>query len=141
MRDRSFAALRQALYEQGIAAGYAQRLVTELREHRLDLEADCLASGDSRARAALQARQRLGSDAAIVAQVLARRELRGTWSSLRAALRPLQLAFAGDEPQWPAGAGVVCVPAIARWTASISLGALVTVAMLFALARTIVIGV
>ena len=137
MPDIDFSALRQGLYEQGVATGYAERLVAELREHRVDLEAERLAAGDPRAEAAVRARQQLGSDAAIVAQVLARPELRGRWSSLRAALRPLQAigvaAFMGR-------AALVAAPALARWTASISLGALATVVMLFALARTIAIG-
>lgn len=137
MPDSGFSALRQSLYERGVATGYAERLVTELREHRVDLEAESLAAGDSRSEAALRARQRLGSDAAIVAQVLARPELRGRWSSFRAALRPLQpVGSAGAY--WSGGA--VAAPTIARWTASVGLGALVTVAMLFALARTIAIG-
>lgn len=138
MPDIGFGALRQALYEQGVAAGYADRLVTELREHRRDLEAESLAVGNSPSKAALCAKQRLGSEAAIVAQVLARPELRGPWSSLRAALRPLQLAFASGETQWPAG--MIAAPAVARWTASVSLGTLITIAMLFALAQTTAIG-
>jgi len=138
MPDPGFGALRQALYEQGVAAGYADRLVTELREHRFDLEAEGLAVGESPCKAALAAKQRLGSEAAIVAQVLVRPELRGTWSSLRAALRPLQLAFASGGTQWPAG--TIAAPAVARWMASVSLGTLVTVAILFALAQTTVIG-
>ncbi|MDH3418461.1 MAG: hypothetical protein OEM78_03240 [Gammaproteobacteria bacterium] len=137
MPDIDFSALRQRLYEQGVATGYAERLVAELREHRVDLEAERLVAGDSRAEAAVRARQQLGSDAAIVAQVLARPELRGRWSSVRAALRPLQsIGIAGVYG--PGGA--VAAPALARWTASISLGAVATVVMLFALARTIAIG-
>lgn len=137
MPDIDFSTLRQGLYEQGVATGYAGRLVAELREHRADLEAERLAAGDSRAEAAVRARQRLGSDAAIVAQVLARPELHGRWSSLRAALRLLPCIGVTDVH---GSGGAVAAPALARWTASISLGALATVVMLFALARTIAIG-
>ena len=137
MPEFDFSSLRQGLYERGVAAGYARRLVAELREHGVDLEAERLAAGDSRAEAALRARQRLGSDAAIVAHVLARPELRGRWSSLRAALRlSPSIGVTGVH----GSGGAVAAPALARWTASISLGALATVVMLFALARTIAIG-
>ena len=88
--------------------------------------------------AAQRAGQRLGSEAAIAAQVLARPELRGHWSSLRALLRHLHpLGVVGA--QWSGSA--VAAPVIARWTASVSLGSLMTVATLFALARTITLGV
>ena len=138
MPDGDFSALRRNLYERGVAAGYADRLIAELREHRIDLEAERLAAGDSRSAAALRAGQRLGSEAAIAAQVLARPELRGHWSSLRALLRQLQPLDAVGA-QWSGSA--VAAPVIARWTASVSLGSLMTVATLFALARTITLGV
>lgn len=138
MPDTGFSALRRGLYERGIASRYAQRLVAELREHRIDLEAERLAAGDSRAAAALHAKQRLGRDTAIVAQVLARPELRGRWAGVRAAVRPLQ-PLGTVSGHWPDGG--LAAPAIARWTASVSLGSLATVATLFALARTIAVGV
>ncbi len=138
MPKPGFSALRQGLYEQGIATRYAERLVTELREHRVDLEAERLAAGDSRSEAALRANQRLGSDAAIVAHVLARPELRGRCSGVRAALRALQPLGAVDA-QW--SGGTVAAPVIARWTVSVSLGSLMTVAMLFVLAQSIATGV
>ncbi len=138
MPDIDFSALRRSLYERGVATGYAERLVAELREHRVDLEAERLAAGDTRSEAVARARQRLGSDAAIAAQVLVRPELRGRWSSVRAALRPLLPvnALGAHRSVEPAAA-----PAIARWTASVSLGSLLTVAMLFALAQSITTGI
>ncbi|NIW23145.1 MAG: hypothetical protein GWN29_00470 [Gammaproteobacteria bacterium] len=110
----------------------------ELCEHRTDLEAERLAAGDSRSQAAAQAKKRLGSDAVIVAQVLARPELRGRWWRVRAALRQLQPVGATGA-HWSGGA--VATPIIARWTASVGLGSLLTIALLFALARSITLGV
>jgi hypothetical protein len=140
MRDPGFGDLRKALFAQGIAASYADRLVMELREHHLDLVAEGLAAGDSPERAESSARHRLGNDVAIIAQVLARPELRGRWSSgVRAALKPLQLAFAPLGPQCLGGA-VTAGPAIARWSVSIGLGTVLTLGLLFGLARTIALG-
>ena len=138
MPESGFSVLRRSLYERGVDAGYAERLLAELREHRVDLESEQLAAGDSHTEAALRARRRLGSDAAIVAQVLARPELRGRWSSIRAALRPLK-PFGAVNDHW--FGDVAAPPAITRWTASVSLGSLMTVVMLFALAQSITTGV
>lgn len=138
MPDIRFNALRRSLYAQGIATDYAERLVEELSEHRRDLEAERLAAGDLRSVAAERAMRRLGRDAAIVAQVMARPELYGRWSRIRAWLRPLQ-PFGTAGTHWSGGA--VAAPAIARWTASVSLGSLLTVATLFVLAQSIALGV
>lgn len=138
MPSNGFSILRRSLDEQGVAKRYAERLITELREHRADLEEERLAAGDSVANAARRARQRLGCDAAIVAQVLARPELRGRWSGVRAALFARRPVCAVGAP-WSAEA--LTAPAIARWTASVSLGSLLTVALLLVLARSITLGV
>ena len=138
MPDHGFSALRRNLYERGIATSYAERLVTELREHQADLEAERRAAGDSRTAAAARAGRRLGSDAAIIEQVFARPELRGRWSGVRAVWR--QLPPLGVVSAQSTG-GAVAAPCIARWTASVSLGSLLTVAMLFVLAQAIALGV
>ncbi len=138
MPSNRFSMLRRSLDEQGVARRYAERLITELREHRADLEEERLAAGDSAREAALRARQRLGCDAAIVAQVLARPELRGRWSGFRAALFARQPLGAVGAPS---SGEALTAPVIARWTASVSLGSLLTVALLLALARSITLGV
>ena len=109
--DIELRSLRRRLYEQGIAKRYAERLVVELREHRDDLEAERLAAGDARSVAAAKAIQRLGSDSVIVAQVLARPELRGRWSRFRAACRALQSLDMGTL-HWSGGG--VAAPVIER---------------------------
>lgn len=138
MPSVDFNALRRGLYEQGIAKAYADRLVAELREHRADLEAERLAAGDSRAEAATRAKQRLGSDTAIVAQVVSRPQLRGRWSHVRAALRTLS-PLEAVAVHWSGGG--IAAPVIVRWTASVSLGSFLTVALLFALSQSIAIGI
>ncbi len=137
MPSNDFNALRRGLYEQGIATSYADRLVAELGEHRADLEAERLAAGDSRSEAATRAKRRLGSEMAIVAQVVSRPELRGRWSNVRAALRTLLPLEAGGVH---CSGGNIAAPVIVRWTASVSLGSLLTVALLLALAQSITIG-
>ena len=137
MPEVPFAKLRRALYAQGISARYAERLLTELREHRIDIEAESIAAGGSTDEAARQASRRLGRDTVILAQVLARPELRGRWSGFCAMLRSMQPVLACADAGWPDTVGA---PAIARWSVSITLGSVLTVTMLFALAQAVVIG-
>jgi hypothetical protein len=138
VRDRRFERLEAILLGRGVASGYAERLIAELDDHCCDLESEHRAAGESASAAASMARDSLGSDLAIVEQVLVRPELRGRWSAIRAALRPLT-AVLPLEPL--ALGGAVAGPALARWGVSITFGALLTVALLFAMARTVAIGV
>ena len=135
MRDTRFERLQTALLDRGVPARYAERLIAELDDHYHDLESERRAAGDSRRLAASRARRSLGSDRSIIAQVVARPELRGRWFGIRAALR-LACASAESMPF-----GMSEGAAIARWSASISLGMLMTVATLLVLARTVAIGV
>jgi hypothetical protein len=133
--DRRFERLQTILLDRGVPARYAARLIAELHDHHDDLASARRAAGDSQRRAALTARRSLGSDYSIVASVLARAELRGRWPGVRAALRHAcisagSMSFYGHERA-----------AIARWTVSIGLGALITFATLLALAHTLTISV
>jgi hypothetical protein len=133
MPDPGFERLRQGLLAGGISKTYIDRLTAELREHYLDLEADRRAAGETPIQAATAARRTLGNDAAIVLQVLTRPELRRPdhWVERLAGWVHVEADLLGP----------VTAPAIARWSASISLGAVLTVGLLFALARAIAIGV
>jgi len=133
MPDPGFEQLRQALFTRGISKTYTDRLIAELGEHYFDLEADRRAAGEAPPQAAAAARQALGSDTAIVMQVLARPQLR-RWDPWVARL----IGWAHGEA---ALLGPIAAPVIARWSASISLGVILTVGLLFALARAIAIGV
>lgn len=137
MRDSHFEQLRAILVDRGISARYADRLIVELEDHYFDVEAERLAAGDGRADAASTARESLGSDASIAAQVLSRPELSGRCCGIRLALRPIALALIAGS--WGGGA-TLAAPAIARWGASIAFGSMVTVALLFAMARTMAVG-
>lgn len=135
MPDRHFERLRSRLLDGGVSPRYADRLVTELYEHYCDLRNERTSAGDSSFSAGRQARSSLGSDAAILSEVLNRPELRGRWHDLRAALR-----FAR------ASAGAITIgayggAAVARWGLSISLGLVMTTTTLLVLAHAVAIGI
>jgi hypothetical protein len=138
VRDRHFEQLRTILYDRGVCARYANRLVAELEDHYADAEAEQLAAGCSRDEARLTLTEQLGPSAAIAAEVLAHPELRGRCCGLRAVLRPMFSMLAStDRTTWD---GVATAPAIARWSASITFGSMVTCALLLAMAQTMALG-
>lgn len=138
MRNGHFERLRTILLDRGVSTRYADRLIAELQDHYTDAEAERLAAGESPAAAGLTACELLGADAAIAAQVLARPELRGHCSGLRAALRPMLATLVVNEAvAWPG----FSTPAVARWGASITFGSIVTFALLLLMAQTTALGV
>lgn len=130
MPEPYFARLRLKLAEQGVSARYIDRLVGELEDHVEDALAE--RRGD-RVKQSSDAwlTERFGSDAVIVAQVVAREELRGRLCGLRIALRQVGAA------QALAADGALWMPTLMRWSASITCGSFVTAALLFAMARSI----
>src|SRR5690606_19344337 len=80
MPDRRFERLRLELLHAGIAPAYVERTVVELADHYEDLESAARDAGRDAEEAARWAKQALGSEAAILAAVLARPELR-SWSA------------------------------------------------------------
>jgi hypothetical protein len=125
MRDAQFESLRLELLESGVARSYVERTIVELREHCTDLESDALAAGLSLEEAERAARATLGSDRAIAAAILARRELLAfdaRWPRVAHCLH--SAAVIGTLPGLPL---IYCIehrPQLARW--SFAFGAAIT---------------
>jgi len=134
MPEPYFARLRLKLAEQGISARYIDRLVGELEDHAQDALTERRSDRIDRGSDSWLT-ERFGSDAVIVAQVLARRELRGRLCGFRIALRPLA-QHVGSVHAVATG-GALWMPTLMRWSASITCGSFVTAALLFAMARSI----
>jgi hypothetical protein len=138
MPESDFLVLRASLQDGGVSPAYIGRLMTELEDHYADLEREELAFGDDPVSAAVRARRRLGEHDAIAAAVLIRPELRSwkyRWPWVAAFLQPLMLILL-----LPSVPMFVCAdrgPAIARWSVSISLAAVLTVGLLFGMAQSI----
>jgi hypothetical protein len=129
-----FATLERALIAANVAPRFVRRTIQELSEHLEDIETDALAAGLSRAEARSLAREAIGSDCIILAAVTARDELRDwhcRWPRSAATLRLLSwtLLLPGAPLAYCARHGGT----IFRWSASASLGTLLTAAMLFSM--------
>lgn len=138
MPDRDLHALRSSLLDSAVPRRYVRRLMSELEDHYADLEREERDNGRRPGRAASFARQRLGNDESIAAAVATRPELQSwpnRWSWIVSLLRPVMLILL--LPSVPVLACAERGPAIARWSASISIAALLTVGLLFAMARAI----
>ncbi len=121
-----------------MSSAYISRLLAELDDHYADLEQDERASGREPAAAAAAALRRLGPPETIAAEVLAKPELRSwpyRWPWLVSLLRPIMVLLL--LPSLPILACADRGPAIARWSVSISLGAVLTGGLLLAMAQTI----
>ncbi len=136
MREPYFARLEKLLADQGVAARYIDRLIGELEDHCVDASADAQDSADD-FQTSVWISERLGSAAVIAAQVIARPELRGRLGGLRAALWPLKNQSA--EFAMPMPGRAVTGAVLARWSASIACAAMITAAMLLAMAQSIAI--
>jgi hypothetical protein len=79
MDKPDFAAIRERLLRGGVAPKHVRRTIAELQDHHADLVSEALHRGSGPDDAAAEARQRLGAEETIVAEVLARRELR-SWA-------------------------------------------------------------
>ena len=85
MRSPRLAALAERLLRGGVGPGHAARIIGELEDHLDDLLAELSARGFDEASALAEAHERLGSEDALVASVLARPELTA-WASRRPAV-------------------------------------------------------
>jgi len=132
-------ALTTSLRDGGVSAAYISRLVAELDDHYADLEQEERATGREPAVAAVEALRRLGQQDRIAAEVLAKPELRSwpyRWPWIVRVLRPVLLLLL--LPAVPVLACAGRGPAIARWSVSIGLGAVLTGGLLLAMAQSMV---
>jgi hypothetical protein len=74
-----FAALRERLLQSGVAPRHVRRTVAELQDHHADLVSEGESRGSTSEQAAALAFRRLGDEEALVAEILARSELR-SWA-------------------------------------------------------------
>ena len=134
MLKPEFLGLERALLAANVSPRFVCRTIQELSDHFEDIETDALRSGYRADEARALARRVIGTDARILAAVAARPELRHwtcRWPRSAAALSTIFYYAV-----LPAAPFVYCAHrggAIARWTASVSLAALVTGAMLFSM--------
>ena len=139
MRSPKLNALTTSLRDGGVSAAYIARLVAELNDHYADLEHEERAIGREPAVAAVEALRRLGQPDTIAAEVLAKPELRSwpyRWPWIGRLLRPVLLLLL--LPAVPVLACAGRGPAIARWSVSIGLGAVLTGGLLLAMAQSMV---
>ncbi|MEE8543155.1 MAG: hypothetical protein V3S94_04795 [Gammaproteobacteria bacterium] len=132
-------ALTTSLRDGGVSPAYISRLVGELNDHYADLEQEERATGRDPAVAAVEALRRLGRQDTIAAEVLAKPELRSwsyRWPWIVRLLRPVLLLLL--LPAVPVLACAGRGPAIARWSVSIGLGAVLTGGLLLAMAQSMV---
>jgi hypothetical protein len=122
MPDLEFEALRLELRKCGVVPVYVERTIVELGEHYADLEAAALAAGQSAEEAARTARTALGSERAIAAAILARRELltfSARWPRVANCLH--SAATIGTIPGLPLLFCIEHRPELARWGVSLGL--------------------
>jgi hypothetical protein len=79
MDDAEFGSVERRLLRGGVAPRHVRLIVKELHHHHADLLEDARAQGMPEVAAARSARQRLGTDDRLVAEALARPELR-SWA-------------------------------------------------------------
>jgi hypothetical protein len=110
-RDRlADAHLGRQLLRGGVGRRHVRRALRELADHRQDLVARMLASGQEHATAVHDARQRLGDRAVLAAQMIARPELRSRarrFAWLLFGLAPLPLCIVTGILAMFAGAAVL----------------------------------
>jgi hypothetical protein len=94
MRNHRFAALATRLIEAGVAPKHVRRTVLELSAHVEDLAAAALARGASSTEAREEAERQIGTDDALVAEILAQPALKSwgyRWPAAVFGLAPLLL--------------------------------------------------
>jgi hypothetical protein len=140
MPEPRFERLRLELRRRGVATVYVDRTITELEEHYADLEDAARAAGLSPAEAAATASAALGDERAIVAAVLARRELLA-WSTRypRIANCLHSAAVIGTLPGLPLMFCIEHRPKLARWGAALGLATTVVGSILTGLNWLIVL--
>ena len=122
MPDLRFEALRLELRNCGVAPVYVERTIVELGEHYADLESAALAAGLSAEEAARTALATLGSERAIAAAILARKELltfSARWPRVANCLH--SAATIGTIPGLPLMFCLEHRPELARWGVALGL--------------------
>lgn len=140
MPEPRFSELEQQLLTGGVEPRYVQRTMQELRDHYSDIERDWLESGADPEEAARRAQNALGDERTLAAAVLARPELldwRYAWPRTAACLDSVTLLVV--LPAVPVAYCAYRGPLIARWSASVSLAALVTAGLLLGLRSMLVL--
>lgn len=80
MKEPNYILIRKRLLQEGVAPKHVRRTVAELRDHYADLHEEAVRQGCTIQEAARAATKRLGSEDDLVAEVVAKPELR-SWSS------------------------------------------------------------
>ena len=141
MPEPDFDGLRQHLLRGGVAPRHARRTIVELQDHFLDLKEDLTTKGFTPADAAAEASRQLGPLDAIAGLVTARPELRRwfyRYPRLGRVLLPI--AYALLLPGTSLIAGASYAPVIVRWSAIVSLSAVITAGMFLAIQLSITLG-
>ena len=126
-----FSRLLSNLLKAGIAPRHARRAVEELEAHYQDIVEASIEEGASPADASLAARRRLGDLSAVQAAMEAQPALRSwAWHWPRLALFVYPAACLLALPAAPVMAGVRHAEDIARWSACLLLGGLVTTSII-----------
>ncbi len=142
MRKAHSSALRTSLRDDGVSPAYSNRPMLELDDHYADLQREAKDAGRGIDAATNEALGRLGKQEAIASAVLSRPELRSwpyRWPWAVTLLKPIVMLLL--LPSMPVYACVNRGPTIARWSLSISLGTVFTCALLFVLARSILLAI
>ena len=130
MRSRAIREFSKRLAEQQVAPRHIARAVEEISDHIDDLYHDALADGVPEHEARDLARKAIGDLDDVAAAIGSRDELK-VWTARypRVASVCLPIAYLALLPTLPIYVGVQKAPVIARWSACVMLGALVTAAM------------
>jgi hypothetical protein len=140
MRDTQFESLRLELLGSGVTPVYVERTILELTEHYCDLESAALAAGLSADDAARIARDTLGNERAIAAEILAHPELLTFSTRHPRVAQCLQSAVTiGTLPGLPLKFCIEHRPELERWGAAVSLAATLMGSVLAALNWLIVV--
>jgi hypothetical protein len=140
MRDAQFESLRLELLGSGVTPVYVERTILELTEHYCDLESAALAAGLSADDAARIARDTLGNERAIAAEILAHPELLTFSTRHPRVAQCLQSAVTiGTIPGLPLKFCIEHRPELARWGAAFGLAATLMGSVLAALNWLIVV--
>lgn len=134
MPSPDFPSLRKRLVEAGVAPIHIRRTLLELHEHYDDLKSEAIQRTSSEVAAAQFATDRLGNLELLAREIGSRPELRcWQYRHPRVARLVLPIAYLALLPITPLFVGVAHASTLARWGASLMLGAAVTATIFFAL--------
>lgn len=141
MREPDFQQLQRELLRVGIAPRHARRTVVELREHLEDLVSASMQDGLDRGSAQQMAARQMGDLQQVAIAMRACPELR-SWSYRfpRLALVVYPLTCVALLPTLPLLIGIAHASQVARWTACVLAGGVVTAAIFLLLQLSIVLG-